>query len=100
MSVNIGEQYAFGWIENLGQGISLLVAPAFSIATLSVVIYFLFAAFKLLTAGDDKEAVASARGMITHAIVGFIILMFAFLIFQFVLSSLFEKSIVNFNIIR
>lgn len=87
--VAIGQEYAFGWITNLGQGVNLLVVPAFSIATLSVVIYFLIGAFKWLSSGGDKEALEGARRMITHSIIGFIILMFAFLILQFLLSGLF-----------
>lgn len=82
--VNIGDQYGYGYIKSLGQGVSLLVAPTFSIATTLVVIYFLIGAFKFLTSGGDKEALASGRNMITHAIIGFVILIFAFLILQFI----------------
>ncbi len=85
-SVDIGQQYDFGNIASLGQGVNLLVAPAFSLATLAVVIYFLIGAFKYLTSGGDKEAVGDAQKMITHAIVGFVILMFVFLILQFIPS--------------
>ena len=97
-AVDIGQIFAYGYVESLGQGVNLLVAPAFSIATLAVTIYFLVGAFKYLTSAGDKEAVASARGMITHAIIGFVILMFAFLIFQFLLSSLF--GLTGFRIIQ
>lgn len=88
-AVDIGREFAFGNIETLGQGVSMLVAPAFSIAALLVVIYFLIGAFKYLMSGGDKEATSSARAMITHAAVGFAILMFAFLILQFLLARLF-----------
>jgi len=87
--VNIGDQYAFGKVGSLGEGVGLLVNPAFSIAATLVVIYFLVGAFKILTAGGDKEAVGSAQKMITHAIIGFVLLMFSFLIFQFLTGSLF-----------
>ncbi len=83
-AVDIGKEYGFGDIRSLGEGVTKLVAPTFSIATTVVIIYFLMGAFKFLTSGGNKEATASARGMITHAIVGFIILMFAFLILQFI----------------
>lgn len=84
VAVDIGKEYDFGNIPSLGEGINRLVAPAFSIATLAVVIYFLIGAFKYLTSGGDKESVGEAQKMITHTIVGFIILMFAFLILQFI----------------
>lgn len=82
--VDIKKDYAFGEIESLGQSIQLLVIPAFSIATLAVVIYFLVGVIKLLISGGDKNAVASARAMITHAIIGFILLILMFFIFQFI----------------
>lgn len=88
-TVDLKTEYGFGDIGSLGEGLSRLAPATFSIATALVVFYFLVGAFKLLTSAGDKEAVASAREMITHAIIGFIILMFVFLVLQFVLSSLF-----------
>mgnify|MGYP001615073996 CR=1 FL=1 len=81
---NIGDWFGFGDIKSLGQGTQTLVLPFFSIAASLVVIYFLLGAFKYLKSGGNKEEVDGARQMITHAIVGFIILMFAFLILQFI----------------
>lgn len=94
--VNIGEKFGFGDITSLGDATSKLVMPIFSIAAAAVVIYFLWGAFKFLTSGGNKEEVAGARQMIIHAIIGFIILMFAFLILQFLMSSLF--GITNFQL--
>lgn len=96
--VKIGQEFGFGNITSLGQGTNLLIAPVFSIAAAIVVIYFLLGAFKYLRAGENKEEVEGARQMITHSIIGFIILMFAFLILQFLLSSLFR--ITNLQIIK
>lgn len=70
----------------------------FSIATALVTIYFLWGAFKYLVSAGNKEETAGARDMITHAIIGFIILIFAFLILQFLLSSLFGIS--DYQIIK
>ena len=67
--------YAFGPIKSLGQGINYLTGPAFMIAGLGILFYLLYAAFKMITAGTDKNALEQARGMITHAIVGFLLLM-------------------------
>ncbi|MBI2019653.1 hypothetical protein HYS95_03235 [Candidatus Daviesbacteria bacterium] len=86
---DIGSCFGFGGITSLGEAVSRLVVPGFSIAAVAVVIYFLLGAFKFLTSGGNKETIAEGRNMITHAIIGFIILMFAFLILQFLLSSLF-----------
>ncbi len=94
--VKIGEKFGFGNIQTLGQGTSLLVIPVFSIATTLVVLYFLWGAWHWIVSGGDKEKVQAAKNIITHSIVGFFILMFAFLVLQFLLSSLFK---INFNII-
>ncbi len=90
--VNIGEKFGFGDIASLGEATSKIVTPIFSVAAAAVVIFFLFGAFKYLISGGNKEKIAGARDIIIHSIVGFIILMFAFLILQFLLSSLFGMT--------
>ncbi len=95
---DIGSCFGFGKITSLGQLVSTLVPTIFSVAATAVVIYFLWGAFNFLKSGGNKEEVANARNMITHAIIGFIILMFAFLILQFLLSSLFK--ITDYQIIK
>lgn len=82
--VFIREHYGFGDVLSLGTGIQRLTYPAFSIATLAVVLYFVIGAFKLLISHGDKGEVAAARAMITHAIIGFVLLIFMYLIFQFI----------------
>lgn len=96
--VNIGKTFGFGSITSLGQLTSQIVNPLFAFAGALVVIFFLWGAFKYLISGGNKEEVAAARGMITHAIIGFIILMFAFVILQFLLFSLF--GITSFQLFR
>ncbi|MDO8573174.1 MAG: hypothetical protein Q7R77_00290 [Candidatus Daviesbacteria bacterium] len=96
----IGEKFGFGDITSLGQGVSQLVVPVFSLAAAAVVIYFLWGAFNYLKSGGNKEEVANARNMITHAIIGFIILIFAFFVLQFLLSSLFGITGTDFQIIK
>ena len=88
-AVDIGNEYAFGDLKTLGEGVGRLVYPTFSIAAAIVILYFLAGAFRLLMSGGEKETVAGARNMITHAIIGFIILIFAFLVLQFILSAVF-----------
>lgn len=82
--VDIGKEFGYGWITSLGEGTNKLVIPLFSVASFLVILYFLLGAFKFLKAGGNKEEVEGARQMITHAIVGFIILMFAFFILQYI----------------
>lgn len=87
--VDIGNFFGFGNIKSLGQGTSSLVVPTFSIAAAAVILYFIFGAFKYLTSGGNKEELEGAKRMITHAIVGFIILIFSFFVLQFLLGNLF-----------
>jgi len=87
--IPIGQHFGFGDLTSLGGATSKLVTPIFSVTAAMVILYFLFGAFKYLKAGGNKEEMAGARQMISHAIIGFIILMFAFLVLQFLLSSLF-----------
>ena len=83
-TVDLKEQYGFGWITSLSQGLGFLIQPAITIAATAVLIYFIVAAFKLVFSAGDKNAVAEARGMITHAIIGLLLLFFMFVIFQFI----------------
>ena len=89
--VDIDQHFGFSGpnYSSLGQATSQLMVPFFSIATFLVMIYFLTGAFKYLRAGGNKEEVEGARQMITHAIIGFLLLMLAFLVLQFMLFSLF-----------
>lgn len=83
-SVDLGQNFGFGWITTLGQGFSLLVMPAFELAGVAVIIYLLIGGIKYMTSGGDKNAVAAAQQMITHAIIGFILLVLLFVIVQYV----------------
>lgn len=83
-TVNLSNEYAFGELQSLGQIINGAMPIIFSIAALSVVIYFLIGAVKFITSSGDKNAVAGARDMIVHAIIGFILLMLLFLIMEFI----------------
>ena len=99
--MDIGDKFGFGNITSLGQATSQLVNPIFSVATFLVILYLLLGAFKYLKAGGNKEEVEGGRQMIEQAVTGFIILMFAFLILQFLLSSLFGTETVGiFNIFK
>lgn len=96
--IPIGEKFGFGNITSLGEATSKLVTPVFSVTAVMVILYFLFGAFRYMRAGGNKEEMEGARQMITHAIIGFFILMSTFLVLQFLLSSLF--GITGFQIIR
>lgn len=83
-SVNLKDQFAFGGINSLGEGSSYLIGPMFQVAAIGVTFYLLFGAFKYIASGGDKNAVASARAMITHGFIGLILLLLLFLVVQFI----------------
>jgi hypothetical protein len=87
--VKIGDEFDFGDITNLGQGTDRFIVPIFSIASVLVLLFFLYGAFKILTSAGDKREVEAGQQAITHAIIGFVILMAAFVLINFVLSGLF-----------
>ncbi|MBU1031460.1 pilin [Patescibacteria group bacterium] len=88
--ISISNCFGFGKFTSLGEVISEIVPIMFSVAGAAMVLYFLFGAFKYLQSRGNKEEVAAAQNIIIHAVIGFIILMFAFLVLQFLLSSLFN----------
>ncbi len=82
--VPIKDYFGFGDIKSLGQGTTRIVIPMFEIAAFLVIFYFLLGAFRFLRAGGNKEEAEGGRQMINHAIIGFILLMFVYLLFQFI----------------
>jgi hypothetical protein len=80
---DLGENYGLGYIKTVGEGFSHLIRPSFEIAGAALIIYLVVAGFKWIASGGDKEAIASARAMITHAIIGFALLILFFLVLKF-----------------
>lgn len=92
-AADLGKNYAFSSFNSFGDVISRLLPVAFSIAGIILVFFILFAAFKYLTSGGDKNALSSAQAMITHTIIGFLLLMVTFLVVKFI----FQVFGLNFN---
>jgi hypothetical protein len=84
--VNLGGVYIFGGVQSVGQFLTSLGEAAFGIAGLMLTIYLLLGGFRLMMAAGDKNAVAGGREMIVHSIVGFLLLMLIFLVFEFILQ--------------
>lgn len=97
--VNIGSNFAFGYIPSFGVALNSLVPLAFAIAAVLLVFYFILAAFEMIYSQGDKNEVASARAKITHAIIGFVILIFVFLLLQFLPQALLGEN-TSFKIIK
>lgn len=83
-AVDLQKAYGFGYISNVGEAFSHLITPGFEIAGTALVIYLLIGGFRYITSGGEKEAVAGARAMITHGIIGFVLLILLFLVLKFI----------------
>lgn len=83
-AADLSVEYPFGHIKSLGEMVSYLMGPALSIAGIILTIYFVWGAYKMVLSGGDKNEVATAKGMITHSIIGIILLLLMFIIYEFI----------------
>ena len=74
------------------------------VGSLALLIFFimaLFAGFQLMASGGDAKAVEKARGTLTHAVIGLVALVVAFLILQLINAVAFQGtggSILDFSL--
>lgn len=81
--LDLAKEFDFGIIKSLGEATGQLIPVIFTSAALLLIFFFVWGAVRLIISGGDKEAVGKARGLITHTIIGFILLIFVFLLLQF-----------------
>lgn len=78
---------------NPGKVIGNAITIIFVLALLLVLVFVIIGAFQWITSGGDKEKTGKARGVITNALVGMVLLALAFLIVKVV------GAIVNVDIL-
>lgn len=66
----------------ISQFLDNVVAIFFSAAALSFIVMFVWGTVQMILSGGDKEAVAKARGKITWAIIGIILMSLSYFIFS------------------
>lgn len=69
---------------NIGNIVSGLILYLFPFAGLLMLLYFLFGGYKYMLSKGDPKALAEAKGAITTAIIGFVIVFVAFWIVQII----------------
>lgn len=84
----VGTAAKLGEPKPLTQIIGQLINVALGFLGIVLLAYLLFAGFLWMTAGGEEEKVTKAKTMIRNAIIGLIIIVAAFAISTFVLSSL------------
>lgn len=80
-------------VGNIGQIISLILPLALTGAGLIFLVMTLYAAFNILTHGDNPDALKKAYASITTAVVGLFIVIFSFLAIQLLGTVLKTKII-------
>lgn len=70
-------------VSNVGDFVTALLYFAILLGGFISVLYFLFGAVRFITSGGDPKAVSGAKGQIVGAIVGFLIVLAAYMILQF-----------------
>lgn len=69
---------------SFGQLISTALKFIFPLAGILLLIYLIFGGFSLMTSSGDPKAISAARGRITSALLGFVIIFAAYWIVQLV----------------
>src|SRR5437868_14734748 len=81
--VSLKDIFGFSKFDTLGQFISAFLDPLFGLVGVLILFYFLYAGWKYLVSQGNKEELAKARAMITHAIIGAVILIVLFIVIQY-----------------
>lgn len=89
---SIGLEFAGG---TLGDIVGKFLQYVFPIAGLILLIYLLIGGYKLMFSAGNPKAVQAAKGIITNAFIGFIIVFLAFWIVQLIGIILGIESITN-----
>lgn len=69
---------------SIGDIVSELLKYLFPLAGLLLLLYLLFGGFQLMTSGGDPKKMQEAKGKLTNALVGFIIVFIAYWLVQIV----------------
>ncbi|KKQ85610.1 MAG: hypothetical protein UT08_C0005G0061 [Candidatus Woesebacteria bacterium GW2011_GWB1_38_8] len=81
-------------LTNTGRLVSILLNNAIAIAGTIFLILILIAGFNMITAGGDSQKFQRAQQIITTAVIGFIIILSAFLVVR-VLEAAFKINVLG-----
>lgn len=73
---------------DLGAFVDRVVPIIFSIVGLLVFFYFIIGAFELITSQGDKAHIVSARSKIYHSVIGLILLIFLFVVMEYIIPAI------------
>lgn len=81
--------------KGIGEIITSLLTYLFPLAGILMLLYFLYGGFHLMVSRGDPKAVAEARGKITNAVIGFVIIFLAYWIVQIIAQVLGLSSVLS-----
>ena len=85
----------FGNIADIFSGDVGLISILMAISGFALVIYIVLGGFDLMTSGGDPKKIQSGKAKITHGVLGFMIVLFAYGIIQIIGTVLGLSDIVN-----
>lgn len=78
----LSEPFKLGSGANVGRIISIIIPYLFVIAGLLLLFYLIYGGFHMMIAASDEKGLAEAKGKITNALFGFLILFLSYWIVQ------------------
>lgn len=89
ISTSFGENF-FNAPTSIGGFLSGLIPQIFILAMIVVIIYLIWGSYRYLMSGGDPKAVAGAKQQLTWAVLGLIIMILSYMIFQLINSLVFN----------
>ncbi|MDO8503750.1 MAG: pilin [bacterium] len=77
-----------------------VISVALALAGIVLFVMFLIGGFRFITSGGDPKAVEAAKGTLTHAVLGLIVVILAFLILQLIANITGVTGIMNFQVFQ
>ena len=87
-------------LKGLEAVFSNVVSVVLGLSGVVLFIMLIVGGFKYLTAGGDPKALEAAKGTLSHAILGLVVLVLAFIILKVIAEVTGVSSILNFQITR
>ncbi|MFA5135792.1 MAG: hypothetical protein WC489_00180 [Patescibacteria group bacterium] len=74
-------------VQGVGNLITFLISITLFVGGLAALIYLVWGAFEWITSSGEKEKIQKAQQKMTNAVVGLIMIVFAFTIFIFIMGT-------------
>ncbi|HUC94597.1 MAG TPA: hypothetical protein VMR19_01140 [Candidatus Saccharimonadales bacterium] len=96
--ISPGGKYNIATISNLSCLFSNLVTAILGLAGIALFVLLLVGGFKFITSGGDPKALEGAKGTITSAIIGLVVILVSYLIL-ILISNITGVDVTKFNVV-